>query len=71
MSQRTKAGLSLRFRHAPLRNILRVKAGDAADIAERKSRREIGRQVEHGGPSVAVVRAGRGERKPCATWFGS
>lgn len=69
MSHSTNKGLSLRFRHVPCRNHLRRNVGDACDIAERKSRREIGRQIEGETPEAHVRWAGG--VKQWATKFGS
>lgn len=69
MSQATNKGFSRFFRHEPLRNHLRRTVGDTDDMAERKSRREIGRQIEGETPEVHV-RWARGV-KQWATKFGS
>ena len=58
MSHSTNHGFSLRFRHVPCRNHLRRNVGDTGDIAERNSRREIGRQIEGETPEVHFLWTG-------------
>jgi len=58
ISHSTNDGFSLLFRHDPLRNHRRVVIAGTFDIAERSSRREIGRHIEDCTPCVKVAGAG-------------